>query len=153
MQEVQKNESGAPASGGKPQQNEKPKRELTPQQIQQRKKMIIFPLMFLAFAGSMYLIFAPSGDKQTPTEAVGGFNADIPQPAGDGIIADKQKAYEEEQMNRKQQDKIKSLQDFGFTLGDDEAGQQSVDLLSETEDPQPSRGGGSSYRGGSSSID
>lgn len=153
MQEVQKNESGAPAPGGKPQQNEKPKRELTPQQLQQRKKMIIFPLMFLAFAGSMYLIFAPSGDKQTPTEAVGGFNADIPQPAGDGIIADKQKAYEAEQMNRKQQDKIKSLQDFGFTLGDDEAGQQSVDLLSETEDPQPSRGGGSSYRGGSSSID
>lgn len=150
MQEVQKNESGAPAPGGKPQQNEKPKRELTPQQIQQRKKMIIFPLMFLAFAGSMYLIFAPSGDKQTPTEAVGGFNADIPQPAGDGIIADKQKAYEAEQMNRKQQDKIKSLQDFGFTLGDDEEGQQSVELISE--DPQPSRGGGSSYRDRSSSI-
>ncbi len=150
MQEVQKNEGGAPAPGGKPQQNEKPKRELTPQQIQQRKKMIIFPLMFLVFAGSMYLIFAPSGDKETPTEAVGGFNADIPQPAGDGIIADKQKAYEAEQMNRKQQDKIKSLQDFGFTLGDDEEGQQSVELISE--DPQPSRGGGSSYRDRSSSI-
>lgn len=146
MEEVKKNESG------KPQENEKPERELTPQQIQQRKKMIIFPLMFLAFAGSMYLIFAPSSDKQTPTEAVGGFNADIPQPAGDGIIADKQKAYEAEQMNRKQQDKIKSLEDFGFTLGDDESGQQSVNLIAEEEDPQPSRGGGSSYRGGSSSI-
>ncbi|MDD3039286.1 conjugative transposon protein TraM [Bacteroides sp.] len=146
MEELQKNESG------KPQRDEKPKRELTPQQIQQRKKMIIFPLMFLAFAGSMYLIFAPSGDKKTPTEAVDGFNADIPQPAGDGIIADKQKAYEAEQMNRKQQDKIKSLQDFGFTLGDDETGQQSVDLIPEEEDPQPSYGSGSSYRGGGSSI-
>lgn len=152
MDELQKNESGAPAPGGKPQRDDKPKRELTPQQIQQRKKMIIFPMMFLAFAGSMYLIFAPSGDKETPTEAVGGFNADIPQPAGDGIIADKQKAYEAEQMNRKQQDKIKSLEDFGFTLGDDEAGQHSVNLIAEEEDPQPSRGGGSSYRGGSSSI-
>lgn len=152
MDELQKNESGAPAPGGKPQRDDKPKRELTPQQIQQRKKMIIFPMMFLAFAGSMYLIFAPSGDKETPTEAVGGFNADIPQPAGDGIIADKQKAYEAEQMNRKQQDKIRSLEDFGFTLGDDEAGQQSVNLIAEEEDPQPSRGGGSSYRGGSSSI-
>ena len=152
MQEVQKNEGGAPAPGGKPQQNEKPKRELTPQQIQQRKKMVIFPLMFLAFAGSMYLIFAPSGDKETPIEAVGGFNADIPQPAGDGIIADKQKAYEAEQMNRKQQDKIKSLQDFGFTLGDDEEGQQSVNLIAEEVEPQPSRGGGSSYRGSGSSI-
>lgn len=152
MDELQKNESAAPAPGGRPQRDDKPKRELTPQQIQQRKKMIIFPMMFLAFAGSMYLIFAPSGDKETPTEAVGGFNADIPQPAGDGIIADKQKAYEAEQMNRKQQDKIRSLEDFGFTLGDDEAGQQSVNLIAEEEDPQPSRGGGSSYRGGSSSI-
>lgn len=152
MDELQKNESGAPAPGGKPQRDDKPKRELTPQQIQQRKKMIIFPLMFLAFAGSMYLIFAPSSNKETPSEAVGGFNADIPQPAGDGIIADKQKAYEAEQMNRKQQDKIKSLEDFGFTLGDDEAGQQSVNLIAEEEDPQPSRGSGSSYRGGSSSI-
>lgn len=153
MQEVQKNESGAPATGSKPQQNEKPKRELTPQQIQQRKKMIIFPMMFLAFAGSMYLIFAPSGDKQTPTEAVGGFNADIPQPAGDGIIADKQKAYEEEQMNRKQQDKIKSLQDFGFTLGEADQASESLNMIPEEEDPQPSRGSGSSYRGGGSSID
>lgn len=152
MDELQKNESGAPAPGGKPQRDEKSKRELTPQQIQQRKKMIIFPLMFLAFAGSMYLIFAPSSNKETPSEAVGGFNADIPQPAGDGIIADKQKAYEAEQMNRKQQDKIKSLEDFGFTLGDDEEGQQSVNLIAEEEDPQPSRGSGSSYRGGSSSI-
>ena len=37
----------------------------------------------------------------------------------DGIIADKQKAYEQAVTSRKQQDKIQSLQDFGFTLDDD----------------------------------
>ena len=106
--------------------------------------MIVFPLMFLAFAGCMYLIFAPSGKEDVNVESVGGFNADIPLPAEDGIIADKQKAYEQAMMNRKQQDKIQSLQDFGFT-GDNETEepQTEIDLMPE-EDPKPQRGGGAS---------
>ena len=117
MEEVQKNENGttAPQADGKPKKGNKPKRELTPQQVQQRRKMIVFPLMFLAFAGCMYLIFAPSGKEDVNVESVGGFNADIPLPAEDGIIADKQKAYEQAMLNRKQQDKIQSLQDFGLS--------------------------------------
>ena len=147
MEEVQKNENGTtvPQADGKPEKEKKPKRELTPQQVQQRRKMIVFPLMFLAFAGCMYLIFAPSGKEDVNVESVGGFNADIPLPAEDGIIADKQKAYEQAMLNRKQQDKIQSLQDFGFT-GDDETEepQAKIDLMPE-EDVQPQRGGGASY--------
>ena len=146
MEEVQKNENGTtvPQADGKPKKEDKPKRELTPQQVQQRRKMIVFPLMFLAFAGCMYLIFAPSGKEDVNVESVGGFNADIPLPAEDGIIADKQKAYEQAVTNRKQQDKIQSLQDFGFT-GDDETEepQAEIDLMPE-EDAQPQRGGGAS---------
>ncbi len=80
MEEVQKNENGTtvPQADGKPEKEKKPKRELTPRQIQQRRKMIVFPLMFLAFAGCMYLIFAPSGKEDVNVESVGGFNADIP---------------------------------------------------------------------------
>ena len=144
MEEVQKNENGTtvPQADGKPKKEDKPKRELTPQQVQQRRKMIVFPLMFLAFAGCMYLIFAPSGKEDVNVESVGGFNADIPLPAEDGIIADKQKAYEQAMISRKQQDKIQSLQDFGFT-GDDETEepQAEIDLMPE-EDAQPQRGGG-----------
>ena len=147
MEEVQKNENGTtvPQTDGKPEKEKKPKRELTPRQVQQRRKMIVFPLMFLAFAGCMYLIFAPSGKEDVNMESVGGFNADIPLPAEDGIIADKQKAYEQAMLNRKQQDKIQSLQDFGFT-GDDETEepQAEIDLMPE-EDPKPQRGGGASY--------
>ena len=146
MEEVQKNENGTtvPQADGKPKKEDKPKRELTPQQVQQRRKMIVFPLMFLAFAGCMYLIFAPSGKEDVNVESVGGFNADIPLPAEDGIIADKQKAYEQAVTNRKQQDKIQSLQDFGFA-GDDETEepQAEIDLMPE-EDAQPQRGGGAS---------
>ena len=146
MEEVQKNENGTtvPQADGKPKKEDKPKRELTPQQVQQRRKMIVFPLMFLAFAGCMYLIFAPSGKENVNVESVGGFNADIPLPAEDGIIADKQKAYEQAMLNRKQQDKIQSLQDFGF-MGDDETEepQTEIDLMPE-EEPKSQRGGGAS---------
>ena len=148
MEEVQKNENGTtvPQADGKPKKENKPKRELTPQQVQQRRKMIVFPLMFLAFAGCMYLIFAPSGKEDVNVESVGGFNADIPLPAEDGIIADKQKAYEQAVISRKQQDKIQSLQDFGFTLDDDtEEPQEEINLMPE-EDPKPQRGGGASSR-------
>ena len=148
MEEVQKNENGTtvPQADGKPKKEDKPKRELTPQQVQQRRKMIVFPLMFLAFAGCMYLIFAPSGKEDVNVESVGGFNADIPLPAEDGIIADKQKAYEQAVTSRKQQDKIQSLQDFGFTLDDDtEEPQEEINLMPE-EDPKPQRGGGASSR-------
>ena len=147
MEEVQKNENGTtvPQADGKPKKEDKPKRELTPQQVQQRRKMIVFPLMFLALAGCMYLIFAPSGKEDVNVESVGGFNADIPLPAEDGIIADKQKAYEQAMISRKQQDKIQSLQDFGFT-GDDETEepQAEIDLMPE-EEPKSQRGGGASY--------
>lgn len=146
MEEVQKNESGTtvPQPGKQPEKEKKPQKELTPRQVQQRRKMIVFPLMFLAFAGCIYLIFAPSGKEEVNVESVGGFNADIPLPTEDGIIADKQKAYEQAMISRRQQDKIQSLQDFGFT-GNDEAEepQAEIDLMQE-EDPKPQRGGGAS---------
>ena len=147
MEEGQKNENGTtvPQADGKPKKDDKPKRELTPQQVQQRRKMIVFPLMFLAFAGCMYLIFAPAEKEDVNVESVGGFNADIPLPAEDGIIADKQAAYEQAMMNRKRKEKIQSLQDFGFTT-EEEAGETKpeIDLIPEEEDVQPRRAGGAS---------
>ena len=147
MEEVQKNENGTtvPQADGKPKKEDKPKRELTPQQVQQRRKMIVFPLMFLAFAGCMYLIFAPAEKEDVNVESVGGFNADIPLPAEDGIIADKQAAYEQAMMNRKRKEKIQSLQDFGFTT-EEEAGETKpeIDLIPEEEAVQPRRAGGAS---------
>ena len=98
-------------------QNEQPKsverKELTPQQLQTRKKMVIFPLFFLAFVGCMWLIFAPDTKDEQPTS---GFNTDLPTPEQNGIVSDKRDAYIQEEMKRKQQDKMRSLQDFAFEL-------------------------------------
>lgn len=130
-----KNEVPAPETDRK--KEEKEKKELTPQQIQQRKKMLVYPLMGLAFLGCMYLIFAPSDKDEAKVENVGGFNADIPQPKGDGIISDKKTAYEQEQMENKQADKMRSLQDFAFSLGEENEKGDGLNLIDETPAEKP----------------
>ena len=134
-----KNEVPAPetAKGKEPEKQDKEKKELTPQQIQQRKKMLIYPLMGLVFLGSMYLIFAPSEKDETKVENVGGFNADIPQPKGDGIISDKKTAYEREQMENKQADKMRSLQDFAFSLGEENEKREDLTLIDDDPAEKP----------------
>lgn len=134
-----KNEVPAPetAKGKEPEKQEKEKKELTPQQIQQRKKMLVYPLMGLVFLGSMYLIFAPSDKDKAKVESVGGFNADIPQPKGDGIISDKKTAYEQEQMENKQADKMRSLQDFAFSLGEENGEGEDLTLIDDAPAGKP----------------
>ena len=134
-----KNEVPAPetAKGKEPEKQEKEKKELTPQQIQQRKKMLVYPLMGLVFLGSMYLIFAPSDKDEAKVESVGGFNADIPLPKGDGIISDKKTAYEQEQMENKQADKMRSLQDFAFSLGEENGNGEDLTLIDDAPTEKP----------------
>ena len=122
----------------------KPAKPLTPKQMQQRKKLLVYPLMGLLFLGSMWLIFAPSDKKDESGETVGAFNADIPLPENDGIIGDKRKAYEQAQMEQKQADKVRSLQDFAYS-GDSDA--DGVDM--ELPDSEPEREPFKDYSGSS----
>ena len=125
--------------GGK---EKKAARELTPKQMQQRKKLLVYPLMGLLFLGSMWLIFAPSDKKDEGGETVGAFNADIPLPENDGIIGDKRKAYE--QVEKKQADKVRSLQDFAFAADN---GTDEVEM--ELPDSEPEREPFRDYSGSS----
>lgn len=127
--------------GGK---DKKAARELTPKQMQQRKKLLVYPLMGLLFLGSMWLIFAPSDKKDEGGETVGAFNADIPLPENDGIIGDKRKAYEQAQVEKKQADKVRSLQDFAFAAGN---GTDEVEM--ELPDSEPEREPFRDYSGSS----
>jgi conjugative transposon TraM protein len=93
------------------------KKPLTLQQLQKRKKMVIFPLFFLLFALSMWFIFAPSVKKNEETGDI--FNTNLPTPKESDIVADKQDAYRQEAMREKEREKMRSLQDFAFMLGDE----------------------------------
>ena len=85
-------------------------------QKQTLKKYLVFALMIAAFLVCMWLIFAPS-DRERQAELEGiGFNADIPDPRGDGIVGDKKTAYEQEQMRLKREEKMRSLEDYSYML-------------------------------------
>ena len=97
--------------------NEKPKKERTPlteAQRLKRQKMIVLPAMVLVFIGAMWLIFAPSsGKEQQP--GTGGYNIEMPDAdkADKQIIGDKAKAYEQEAMEERQQNRSRAMQQLG----------------------------------------
>lgn len=95
-----------------------PKKELTPAQLQKRKKMVVMPLFVLIFGAAMWLIFAPSGKDKEKTAQQAGLNVELPMPKDEGLVSDKRDAYEREAMQQKQQERMRSLQDFSVQLAD-----------------------------------
>lgn len=83
----------------------KEKKPLTEQQRQQRKKMLVYPLMGLLFLGCMWLIFAPSSEDREKARQGQGFNTDMPLPEDSKIIGDKAKAYEQLQLENRQKER------------------------------------------------
>lgn len=71
------------------------------------KKPLVFGLMAIVFVGCMYLIFKPSEDKKA-TENIG-LNDAVPEATGAGMPADKGKAYEQEVLESKEQEKRNAL--------------------------------------------
>lgn len=97
--------------------------ELTEEERQRRKKFVIYPLMFLLFAGSMWLIFAPS--KKEEEKQVKGFNTEVPDPMAAELIGDKKKAYEKEMMEEKEQEHNRAMQSLSSLFGRMTGGQAS----------------------------
>lgn len=97
--------------------------ELTEEERQRRKKFIIYPLMFLLFAGSMWLIFAPS-EKEREKQAKG-FNTEVPDPMATELIGDKKKAYEKEMMEEKDQERNRAIQSLSSLFGEMTGGETS----------------------------
>lgn len=126
----------------------KPGKELTPQQIQNRKKMLIFPLFILVFIGIMWLIFAPFSDKNEQQPE--GFNPELPIPKDEAIVGDKRAAYQQEAMRNKEDEKKRSLQDFAFTLGEEEKlSQEEVRMAPVPTDYQENPNKGNNARSSS----
>ncbi|OYD40983.1 conjugative transposon protein TraM [Sphingobacterium cellulitidis] len=85
------------------------------------KKPLIFGLMAIVFTGCMYLIFKPSEDKKALENL--GLNDAVPQATGAGMPDDKGKAYEQEMLQNKEQEKrnaLATLSDYWNTEDKDE---------------------------------
>lgn len=129
-------------------------------QKQQLKKYGFFALIGIIFLGALFLIFAPSSSDKAKEEQGTGFNTEIPDPNNQGIIGDKQKAYEQEALMRNRNDKRKSLEDFSSLIGDDKkAIKENVIDITEDKTSRNSfpsghaiRNSASSYRNISSTL-
>lgn len=92
-------------------------KQTTRQDVQ---KYLVFAAMFIAFSACMWWIFSPSASERQAAEAQTGFNASIPDPEGAGIVSDKKTAYEEEQQRLRQEEKMRTLEEYAFSLGHEE---------------------------------
>lgn len=122
----------------------KEKKPLTEQQRQQRKKMLVYPLMVLLFAGSLWLIFAPSSEDKEKERQGQGFNTDMPLPEDSKIIGDKAKAYEQQDLENKRKERrgmVGNLSAFWNDGGENENDTASDDYrLTPTEVPDDKPG-------------
>lgn len=113
---------------------------------EQIKKILVYGGMVMLCLVSFYFIFKPSKEQVQAEQQKVGFNAELPDPRGAGIEADKIAAYELEDMRVKQEQKMCTLEDFTAMTTDDE----EEEVVEIPEEPRYT-GGGSSYRSGSSS--
>lgn len=113
---------------------------------EQIKKILVYGGMVMLCLVSFYFIFKPSKEQVQAEQQKVGFNAELPDPRGAGIEADKIAAYELEDMRVKQEQKMRTLEDFTAMTTDDE----EEEVVEIPEEPRYTDGG-SSYRSGSSS--
>lgn len=114
---------------------------------EQIKKILVYGGMVMLCLVSFYFIFKPSKEQVQAEQQKVGFNAELPDPRGAGIEADKIAAYELEDMRVKQEQKMRTLEDFtAMTTDDDEE-----EVVEIPEEPRYTGGSSSSYRSGSSS--
>ena len=70
----------------------------------------VVAFLSLLCAGFIWFIFKP--DTSETTEGVAGINMTIPDAIAPETMADKQKAYELEEMKKRRQEKVRTLQDM-----------------------------------------
>lgn len=114
---------------------------------EQIKKILVYGGMVMLCLVSFYFIFKPSKEQVQAEQQKVGFNAELPDPRGAGIEADKIAAYELEDMRVKQEQKMRTLEDFTAMTTDDE----EEEVVEIPEEPRYTGGSSSSYRSGSSS--
>lgn len=111
---------------------------------QEIRKYLVFAGMFLLFVGCMWLIFAPSKEERLKEERSAGFNSELPDPRGAGIEADKIAAYEQADMRRRQEEKMRTLEDFSALADENRQNETSSPVV---EIPQERESESVSYRG------
>ena len=106
---------------------EKHTRQKTPEQIRRRKMALVVPIFILITAVFIYYIFFGLGEKTEDNQnELDGINTEIPDPRQIEIPDDKRKAYEEENLRKLQQNRVRNLNDFYFNKKDSNVSGKTV---------------------------
>ena len=118
-----------PETAKKNERRRKESQPLTPEEIRKRRKMLVYPLLFLVFGVAMWLIFAPSDEGESLPD---GFNVEVPMPEEKNLPSDKRAAYEQQDFERKQREKMSTLQDLA--VAEDDTDREAVEDVFQTEE-------------------
>lgn len=99
--------------------------------IERFKKPLIFGLMGIVFMGCLYLIFKPSADKKEMENI--GLNDAFPQATEAGMQDDKQKAYEQDMLEQKDQESRNALTTLSDYWNNDSTQQTKEELPEEDQ--------------------
>ncbi len=138
MKENENKKTVVRVTEGNPKETADLLQDSTQNKAEKLKKPLIFGLMAIVFVGCMYLIFKPSEDKNEIENL--GLNDAVPQATEAGMQSDKQKAYELEMLEQKNQEKRNAL----TTLSD----YWNTDSSLNTEEEQPEEEEGYDFSGG-----
>ena len=129
---MEENKTGKqPETAKKNERGRKESQPLTPEEIRKRRKMLVYPLLFLVFGVAMWGESLPDG-----------FNVEVPMPEEKNLPSDKRAAYEQQDFERKQREKMSTLQDLA--VAEDDTDREAVEDVFQTEETASS--GGSSIR-------
>ena len=118
-----------PETAKKNELGRKESQPLTPEEIRKRRKLLVYPLLFLVFGVAMRLIFAPSDEGESLPD---GFNVEVPMPEEKNLPSDKRAAYEQQDFERKQREKMSTLQDLA--VAEDDTDREAVEDVFQTEE-------------------
>lgn len=99
------------------------------------KKPAIFLLMGFVFIGCIYMIFKPAESESENLDT--GLNGAVPQASENGLESDKQKAYEKQMLEQKQQEKrnaLMSLSDYWNEQVTENSAMDSTAQLPDNDD-------------------
>ncbi len=149
MKENENKKSVVRVTEGNPNETADVLQDDTQNKADKLKKPLIFLLMGVVFLGCMYLIFKPSKDKKAVENI--GLNDAVPQATGAGMPADKGKAYEQEMLERKEQEKRNALATLSDYWNTEDKEVPTDEQLPEDEDSN-SFGGRNSGRNGNPAL-
>ncbi len=101
-------------------------KKLTDKQKENIKKYIIFSLMFVAFAGIMYYLFAPKTEEQITDKNPNGMNVSIPEASNTNLLGDKKTAYEKQLLEEEREQKQQAIADLSQMFEDNSTNANST---------------------------